>query len=441
MRHRLVVPAALAALALVACGPAAPTDPSPATTAGPTPVTSPAPVASPTAEPPAETSTPPEPADPPDETPTHVPPAPAEALERAVWVHLFDDGLKTRAGIEAVVADLVAADATAVIAEVVRRQDAYYASDVLPRTADPALEPGVDVLATLIEVARPAGLEIHAWIPVAPTWHARYEGLPAPAGWVTAEHGPSAPEADRWVSRTVDGAWSEYLDPALPEVRDHVAAVVAELADRYPLDGVHLDYVRYADERHGYHPRVLDRYRAETGATGTPAPSDPAWSAWRRDQVTALMTAARDAVRGAGSDAVVSAAVITWGEGPGGPGTPDFAATRAATETQQDWAGWARAGVVDALVPMNYAREAVAEQAGWLRTWLAFEADLAATTGVRVVPGIAGYLNAPDDVLTQVGEAYAALGAVALYSYQGSTDDDARPLWPELAATAWGSGG
>ncbi len=430
MRRLVMVVAAV--LALAACGPDAAPPPAP-TSSAPAPPTeaSPEPAPEPTPEPTSEPEPTPEP-------PGHVPPAPADALERAVWVHLFDGALKTRVGIEQVVADLVAADATAVIAEVVRRQDAYYASDVLPRTADPDLEPGLDVLATLIEEAHAAGLEVHAWMPVAPTWHQAYEGLPAPAGWVTAAHGRDAPEDQRWVTRTVDGEWSEYLDPALPEVREHVAAVVAEIATRYEIDGVHLDYVRYASERHGYHPRTLDAYRAQTGATGVPDPEDPAWSDWRRAQVTELVRVAAEAVRDTGSAAVVSAAVITWGEGPGGPGTATFADTRAYRETLQDWPSWARAGVLDALVPMNYVREAVPEQAGWLRTWLAFEAGLATESGTRVVPGVAGYLNAPVDAATQVGAAYQALGAVALYSYQGSTDDAARPLWADLAASGWG---
>ena len=89
---------------------------------------------------------------------------------------------------------------------------------------------------------------------------------------------------------------------------------------------------------------------------------------------------------------------------------------------------------------MDYFREANPEHAGWLRTWLTFEAGLAAETGVRLVPGVAGYLNAPDDALTQVTAANQALGAVALYSYQGSTDDAAAPLWADLAASGWGLG-
>ena len=226
-RSRSVVLVVLASALVLAAGCGPGSDPSDLSTA-------PSPEPSPRATPPQPVA-----------EPTEGAPAPQDSLARAAWVHLFDDSLKTRAGIRRVVADLVAAGATAVIAEVVRRQDAYYDSEVLPRTTDPALEPGLDVLDALIEEAHAAGLEVHAWIPFAPTWHEFYTDLPAPDGWVSTAHGPTAAEADRWVTRTVDGTWDTYLDPGLPEVRAHVAAIVGEIAAEYPVDGIHLDYVRY----------------------------------------------------------------------------------------------------------------------------------------------------------------------------------------------------
>ena len=84
-----------------------------------------------------------------------------------------------------------------------------------------------------------------------------------------------AAEADRWVTRTIDGTWDTYLDPGLPEIREYLAAIVGEIAAEYPVDGIHLDYVRYPSNWHGYHPRALARYRAETGATGIPDPRTP----------------------------------------------------------------------------------------------------------------------------------------------------------------------
>jgi uncharacterized lipoprotein YddW (UPF0748 family) len=433
-RTRLLAVSITLALLALGCGSDADTPDGDLTTdppaASPDPSPSPTEPASPAPTEPLDEEPPP---------PAYQPPAPDDALERAAWVHLFDDALKTRAGIERVVADLLEADATAVVAEVVRRHDSYYTSSVLPRTPDPAIDPDLDALETLLEVARPAGLEVHAWVPVAPTWHATYEDLPAPAGWVSAEHGRSAPEADRWVSRTVDGDWDEYLDPALPEVREHTLRVVEELAADYEVDGIHLDYVRYASARHGYHPRALARYQEETGTSGVPAPEDPVWSSWRRDQVTELVRATREAIDASGTSPVFSIAVISWGDGPGGPATPAFSETRAFTDALQDWERWAEEGLVDALLPMNYFREADAAQAGWLRHWLSYQAELAERTGTRIVPGIAGYLNAPSDALTQVQLATEQAGAAAMYSYQQSTLEEGRPLWSELAATSWGA--
>lgn len=242
-----------------------------------------------------------------------------------------------------------------------------------------------------------AGLEVHAWVSVAPTWHAVYEDLPTPEGWVPAAHGRDAPEADRWVTRTVDGDWSECLDPALPAVRDHVAAIAVELATTTGVDGIHLDYVRYESARHGYHPDVLARYREETGADAVamPAPDDPAFVAWRQEQTTGLWRHVRSALAGADAQVVLSAPVITWGPGPSGTSTGRFADTRTARDGLQDWPDWARNGLVDVLFPMNCFREHEPDQVGWFEQWLDLEAELAMTTDTLIVPGIGGWLNTP----------------------------------------------
>ena len=444
-RHRIPVVALVVALVLAACGsdrddPPPPVgdteveqDPTEAPAAAPDPPAAPR-------EPEAEAPSPP----PPTPAPEPALPAAPDGL-RAVWVHLFDDSLKTRAGIGHLVDELVAADATAVIAQVARRHDAYYRSEVLPATADPDLEPGLDVLDELTRAAHAAGLEVHAWISVAPTWHAVYEDLPAPDGWIPAEHGRRAPEADRWVSRTRDGEWSEYLDPALPEVRDHLAAIVTELATTTAVDGIHLDYVRYEHQQSGYHPVALARYRSETGAAGTPAVDDPRWSQWRRDQTRELLDHARAALDATGRQVELSAAVITWGPGPSASG--GFEATRTATEALQDWPAWVRDGALDLVLPMNYFRAHVPEQAGWFRDWLAFEGQLAAERPGRVVPGIGGWLNQPAGTLAQLGAALEAADGAALYSYQQPAEGSAvdpqapgiRPFWRELAAGDWGT--
>jgi uncharacterized lipoprotein YddW (UPF0748 family) len=85
------------------------------------------------------------------------------------------------------------------------------------------------------------------------------------------------------MTMTRAGAQSrEYFDIGLPELHDHVAGVVSDIASRYAVDGVHLDYVRYDGPPWGYHPRALQRFTAETGFEGVPAPGEEVWGDWRR---------------------------------------------------------------------------------------------------------------------------------------------------------------
>jgi uncharacterized lipoprotein YddW (UPF0748 family) len=282
-------------------------------------------------------------------------------------------------------------------------------------------------------------MQVHAWIAVAPTWHPVYDELPRPAGWVPAQHGMDAPEAQRWVTRAADGTWSDYLDPALPQVQRHVVATAVDIVRNHPVDGIHLDYVRYASEQHGYHPEVLARYRSETGATGTPAPRDPAWSDWRRDQVTDLVQGVATALEDAAPDVTLSAALIAWGEGPGGGGVATFADTRSYRDALQDWESWARDGLLDVLMPMVYFREADAQQAGWFSRWTDYQRDLNARTEARIVPGVGGWLNTPAATLDQTLRSTAVGDGAMVYSYQQPTADESRGVWRELAERGWGA--
>lgn len=330
-----------------------------------------------------------------------------------MWVHLFDDVLKSRSGIRRLVDDVADANANLLIVEVVRRQDAYYDSDVLPRTNDPKLEPGLDVLHEVLEAAHAKGIAVQAWVPIAPTYHSAYDDIPAPDGWVWTEHGPSAPVADRWVTRTRGGTWSEYLDPSLPAVVDHVAAIFAELA-AYPVDGVHLDYVRYAGSEYGYHPDVLDRFRAETGATGTPSPSNGKWSNWRRAQVTDLLKNVRAAVREVDPSVPVTAAVIAQGQGPTALG--GFGNTRGYAEFFQDWPSWTEDGLLDMAIPMIYFDEET--HGTWFDDWVDWSAGLARRSKALVVGGQGSWLNSVGHSEDQLGQEHKVLDGVSVYSYQ-----------------------
>ncbi len=364
------------------------------------------------------------------------PPPPPEEVDtevRGVWVHLFDGTLKTAAGIDRMLDAVAGAGANTVIVEVVRRHDAYYDSRVLPRSTDPALEPDLDVLRHTIDGGRARGLAVHAWYPAAPVYHHAYDELPRPPGWVWEAHGPQAPEEQRWVTRSHDGRWGDYLDPGVEAVQDHLVDIAAELAAAGP-DAVHLDYVRYNGADWGYHPEALARFQAETGSTAVPGPRDPVWSDWRRAQTRLTAQRIRDAVTKSNPDVEISAAVIAQGEGPG-PGRP-FGATRAYAEFFQDWPSWLGDGLIDAAYPMVYFNQR--SHPAWFDAWLEHARALRETTGKTVAVGIGAWLNTVDHGHDQVLRAGAVTDGAVLFSYQQNAD--AAPhdgLLQRLATTTW----
>jgi len=315
-----------------------------------------------------------------------------------------------------------AADANlnALFVQVVRRHDAYYRSSVLPRSPDPALPADHDVLAVAIEEGRRRGIQIHAWIVVAPAYHSVYDGLALPPGHVWVDHGPAS--ADPWMAVDQAGNTGQYLDPALPGVQDHVAAIVKEIATRYDVDGIHTDYLRYDGVQYGYHPLNVSRFQAATGATGVPIPDDPQWTAWRRDRLTELAMRVRDVAKAARPDVVVSAAVIAQGKGPAAAG--GFEGTVAYRDKLQDWRRWVETGVVDLAIPMVYFREANPEQAGWFRDWVAFVDGLRGNgAGTSVAVGLGAWLNSVGHSAGQAAHALAHSDGVAIFSLQQDSSD------------------
>lgn len=368
-----------------------------------------------------------------DSTPTKttsttstVPPleVPVDSPADIVWVHLFDDTLKTPAGVETLLDEVDAAGIDAVFAQVARRHDAYFDSEYLPPTPDPGLTPGFDVLEALIEGAHERGIQLHAWFVIAPVYHHQYDGLTMPAGHIWLDHGPDSD--DSWMTVSSDGTRSrDYLDVALPAVHEHVESIITDIAGRYAVDGIHLDYARYDGQEWGYHPAALEQFSLDTGRADHPAPDDPQWSAWRTSRTAVLVERAAGALDAARPGALLSAAVIAGGPGPSAS-EGGFAGTRAAQEYFQDWPSWLDEGHVDLLLGMAYTREHNAEHAGWFRQWVSFAGELAERHPGRIGIGVGAYLNSVDDALAQIELVREVTGHVGVYSYQQDSSETPR---------------
>ncbi|MBW3577025.1 MAG: cell wall-binding repeat-containing protein [Actinobacteria bacterium] len=346
---------------------------------------------------------------------------------RGTWVHLFDEALKSPRSIDRVLDAAAAANLNTVIVEVARRQDAYYTSQVLPRTNDPTMPAGLDLLARLLPAARDRGLAVHAWVPTLPACHpTAYDCANLPADHVWRLHGPGS--GDDWATYDVEGRTDRdtfALDPGHPAVQDHAVAVYREIVERYAVDAVHLDYLRYpgtcrrGDGRlveacYGYNPTAVARFNDQLGRSGPPAPDDPAWLDWRRAQTRQLAARITEAVHAVRPDVAVTAAVIAWGEGP--RDGRRFADTPAYRWTLQDWPSWVADGLVDAVFPMAYFDEA--RWPGYFAQWTDFAAGIAGASDGIVAVGQGAFLNPPSASLRQLEHALSATDGAVVYSAQ-----------------------
>jgi uncharacterized lipoprotein YddW (UPF0748 family) len=346
---------------------------------------------------------------------------------RAVWVDAFHDGFKTPEQIDELVGWARRANVNALFVQVRRRGDAYYLKSFEPRTEDPglSLDPGFDALQYLIDRAHagPQRLEIHAWLATLPIWNKR-STPPSDPRHVFNQHGPGADQD--WLMRRDDGeTWAAtgdggiyYLDPGNPDAARYTTDVYLNVLRNYDVDGIHLDQVRYfeGDARHwGYNPTSVARFNQRFGREpdSQPDPNDPDWTAWRRDQVTALVRRIYLEAKAIKPSVAVSAAVVAWGSGPQNSGGWENTAPFASVF--QDWRYWLQEGIVDYVLPMDYYRD-LEPQSGWFDAWAGFQTANRGKRGVAI--GIGNFLNSMDSSLAQIARARALnpLG-VALYSY------------------------
>ncbi len=347
---------------------------------------------------------------------------------RAFWVDAFHDGIKTPDQIDKLIQDSVTANINTLIVQVRRRGDAYYNKIIEPRTEDPDLQPEFDALQYLIEKAHAEKIEVHAWLNTLVAWNSSQP--PADPRHVWNLHGPDAVGSANWISyyRTYNPKkkqWSKklqssfYLDPGHPNVLDYTASVYLNLVKNYDVEGIHLDYSRYAGLGWGYNPTSVARYNAQYGTSGLPEPDDPRWKQWQREQTAGLVRKIYLEAIAIKPNLKVSSAVITWGEGPVAEG--DWEKSRAYSELAQDWRGWLMEGIIDMVMPMNYFCEWKTEQQLHFNQWIEWEKDHQYGRQIVIGPGIfAQYFEQSLDQIRRsqmpsTSGNYAA--GVSLYAY------------------------
>jgi len=262
---------------------------------------------------------------------------------RGFWADAWGEGFKTPEQTSALVDFAARYNFNAVFVQVRKRGDALYNSSLEPR--DAKLPPDYDPLTDIIHKAHAKGIQVHAWVMIYDAW--------VESKWVKMDPGHVCAKHPDWISESYAGQKTYvqgrmYLDPGLPEVAEYLTSLVQDLVRRYPVDGVHLDGLRYPDISFGYNRRSINRFNAEFNRTGTPAPGDTDWCSWRQKQVTELARNLTKAIRSVRPSIRVSLAAY-WNQ------------KEARDRFFQDWPAWAKAGYFDFIVPMVFVPKSVPE--------------------------------------------------------------------------------
>ena len=169
---------------------------------------------------------------------------------RAIWVTRWD--YKTPGDIARVMDNCKVAGFNTVLFQVRGNGTAFYRSRIEPWADElGGRDPGFDPLAIAIEEAHRRGLSLHAWVNVIPGW--RGDTPPTNPRQRYNAH------AD-WFWRDAAGrrqplGWYVSLNPCYPKVRRYLTAVMQEIVANYPVDGLHLDYIRFPNEWNDSYPR------------------------------------------------------------------------------------------------------------------------------------------------------------------------------------------
>ena len=229
----------------------------------------------------------------------------------------------------------------------------------------PGVAPPYDPLEFAVEEAHRRGMELHAYVvtyPICSTSQAKILGKQAIS---TRYPGICQRCGDRW-----------FMDPGMPGTAPYLAAICREIVERYDVDGIHLDYIRYPEREMSFNDNIA------YSKWGNGAPKEQ----WKRDQVTHTVRAIHDAVRAVRPWVKLSCSPVgkyadlprAWSRG-----------WNARDAVSQDAQQWLHDGIMDWLFPMMYfdGENFFPFAANWQQE----------SHGHPVIPGLGIYLLSPNE--------------------------------------------
>ncbi|MDO4569942.1 MAG: family 10 glycosylhydrolase [Planctomycetia bacterium] len=235
--------------------------------------------------------------------------------------------------------ELKAAGFTAVFPNMLWAGEALYPSDLIP--TGKSFEEWGDQLKACVEACRKEGLEVHVW-----KVNFRLQSHCAPAFLEKMRR-------EGRLQKNAQGEEVLWLCPSHPDNFDLEWRSMLEIAQKYDVDGVHFDYIRYENGARCFCEGCRARFEEETGIRVENWPQDvmsrknpkleEKFLKWRAEQITRIVRKTHEEIKKFNPKVKVSAAVFQ-------------SYPSCYHNVGQNWSQWAHEGIVDFLCPMNYSQ-------------------------------------------------------------------------------------
>lgn len=246
-------------------------------------------------------------------------------------------------------------------------------ANIFTRSGQP---PQYDPLAFVVDACHRRGLACHAWL------------VTYPMGNNTEVNRSFRTSKPDWFVKHIN-EW--YLDPGVPEVRTYLTKLCAEIVEKYPVDGIHLDYIRYPDHAKSFNDRkTFNRYGKGKSLVE-----------WRRNNITELLREVKKTIEQINPYVQLSAAPLGKLKHLGAKITPH--GWTAYESVYQDVEQWDREKLLDFVVPMMYYKDDLFEPflLDWQRS-LKHTAVIAGLGPYRLSEGSKAMRWKEEDILCQM---------------------------------------
>lgn len=249
------------------------------------------------------------------------------------------------------------------------RGDVLYNSAIEPYnsilTGKMGGNPGYDPLAFAVRECHKRGMECHAWMVTIPLGGRKH----------VADLGKNS-VTKRKPAICVPYKREYFLNPGHPQTKEYLMSLVREVVERYDVDGVHFDYLRYPERA----LRFPDSHDYKKYGNGRDL------AQWRRDNITEIVRYLYKGVKALKPWVKVSTCPVGKYRDTSRYSSRDWNAFHT---VNQDVEGWLREGIQDQVYPMMYFRGN-----GFYPFALDWKEQ---SNGRQIIPGLGIYFLHPDE--------------------------------------------